>query len=1225
MTYKGKGGKQYNLAQAPFAQGGEGKVYTVNGNSGIVAKLYKNGQNTVEKERKLITMVDNPPDKSVMSQIAWPMDVLYDTGNRFVGFIMPKLEINEELNVMYEYGSTAKYPNIPWTNKIIIAKNLCAVLDAVHSAGHVVGDLNPKNISVDPRNGHVVFVDTDSYHIEDNGTIYRCNVGMPEYLPVEIQRKLKVGLTAAPLPTFSMETDNFALAVHIFQLLMNGTHPFACKILPSAPSSVFPQPTDNILNGVFPFMQPTPGTTIPLYAPHIDVLPQYMQDLFNRAFLTGHVDPNSRPTPEEWYNALGQMENELVNCKRYAHHEHHKSSKICPWCEVDQRFASGISGTQKTPLVQGTFKPKTNQGGTFGYSSPNPGYSTNVYGGSGKPTKTSKSSSKKKAIIICVSVLLVFLLMGGIFVGTQMKNNSGAVNHVVTLIDALPDNITNYAIYEEDIMAAYEAYQALDADLKERVSNADKILSCMEGFHAYRADLIRSTLQEINADSIKNTDVLTRLSSLFAELTTEQKALLSESEIQTVESMMVVHEVITGIKNLMSDAVGYYDTLTTIKSKYSSLSQADKELVYNYSDLDRVDEAYALQSNLVFTETESGGWSVKLKEGASSSIAGELVIPSEYKDVPIVAIEDYAFQNCRNITSVYVPETVTKIGIGAFKGCTKIQSMTLPFTGASIDASAYNAVFGYIFGYTTKSSGSSDYQPSDDFVNSQHDTVEQAVWQYTRYQSTYYSTKQSYFYYIPSSIREVIITNQSDVKIAAFNGCQYIENIVYTKTIESFGEAAFQNCKSLLRFNSEEDKTINLGGEYTKLGASAFRNCQLITNLIITDNVMTIENNAFDGCKEIESLTLTPKITFIGDYAFKDLKRIDKITVYDSTTVVGKGAFQGCNSLVTVSLPFTGRSNDATAYNAVFGYVFGYETLDSGSSDYQPTDTFVNHQYGSVETAVWQYTKYKSSYYSTERSFFYYIPSSIKYVTITNQSNIKIAAFNGCEHIESINYSKTIETLGEAAFQNCEALLKFNSNTAGVADLTGEIAEIGDCAFKNCSKISEIILVDGLAVIGDYAFQKTSITTLTVPNTVVAINRGALQFCNHLEELTIPFVGQSKDATAYNAVLGYIFGYETKDSGSSDYQPSDEFVNEQHDSVANAVWQYTKYKSKYYGTKQSFFYYIPATLKTVTVTKQISVPTAAFNGCYMLETITFENGKTSQGTAAFQNCNATIK
>lgn len=331
-VYKGKDGKQYRLPQSPIAQGSEGSVYNVYDNPEIVAKLYKNGFNTEEKERKLIIMVDNP----VRTQVSWPEDVLYDSNKNFVGVILPKLEIKEHLPAIYEYGTTAKYSDMPWTDKIIVAKNICVVLDAIHRAGYVVGDFNPTNICVDPCTGKVVFVDTDSYHVEKNGMVYRCSVGVSEYLPVEIQRKMEHGLSAASLPTFSKETDNFALAIHIFRLLMNGAHPFACKLLPTPASTRFPQPSDNIINGVFPFVQPDLGTTIPVYAPKIEILPKYMQELFERAFVKGHINPKIRPNAEEWYNALRQMQNEVVRCKSISSHEYHKESNDCPWCAIEK-------------------------------------------------------------------------------------------------------------------------------------------------------------------------------------------------------------------------------------------------------------------------------------------------------------------------------------------------------------------------------------------------------------------------------------------------------------------------------------------------------------------------------------------------------------------------------------------------------------------------------------------------------------------------------------------------------------------------------------------------------------------------------------------------------------------------------------------------------------------------------------------------------------------------
>ena len=348
MTYKNKGGKQYDLG-GKIAGGGEGDIFPVIGDPSSVAKIYKAGKITPEKEAKLIRMVTYRPDKRVLSQIAWPSDVLYDTSDRFAGFIMPKLDINEDLNVIYEYGSSAKYQNITWMNKITIAVNLCAVLDAIHREGHVCGDLNPKNISVNPNTGLVVFLDTDSYHIQDGATTYRCNVGIPEYLPLEIQNKMRggVNLATAQLPTFTQDTDNFALAVHIFQLLMNGAHPFACAVILAKQSSVTaPQPLDNILKGLFPYMQDTPGITIPRYSPKINVMTNELQNLFAKTFISGHQNPRARPDAENWYKALLKLRTQLRQCNKNNNHQYYNALSSCPWCEVN------YPGIQKPPLVQ---------------------------------------------------------------------------------------------------------------------------------------------------------------------------------------------------------------------------------------------------------------------------------------------------------------------------------------------------------------------------------------------------------------------------------------------------------------------------------------------------------------------------------------------------------------------------------------------------------------------------------------------------------------------------------------------------------------------------------------------------------------------------------------------------------------------------------------------------------------------------------------------------------
>ena len=370
MNLTGKGGINYSLAAKPIKSGGEGEIYDINGNPGhggsagnpnffadsIVAKIYKPGKATSEKERKLIKMVAFPPDASVLAQIAWPRDVLYDDG-RFAGFIMPKMNVNEELNVIYEYGASAKYPLLTWANKITIAQNLCAVLYSIHESGHVCGDLNPKNISVNPGTGHIIFLDTDSYHILDGKSTYRCDVGIPEYLPPEVQQKMRGGtnLATASLPTFTEYTDCFALAVHIFQLLMNGVHPFACAIIPSQSSVVAPQPADGILRGDCPFLESIPGVRIPAYAPDIGILPEEIALLFESAFAIGHSNPAARPAPIEWHGALKNLRGSLRLCGAVPHHQYFSELAYCPWCEVDKKFKK-LSAPQKA-IAQTGYEP----------------------------------------------------------------------------------------------------------------------------------------------------------------------------------------------------------------------------------------------------------------------------------------------------------------------------------------------------------------------------------------------------------------------------------------------------------------------------------------------------------------------------------------------------------------------------------------------------------------------------------------------------------------------------------------------------------------------------------------------------------------------------------------------------------------------------------------------------------------------------------------------------
>lgn len=450
--YTGLHKKRYYVSSNPLGRGGEGSVYAIDGNNRYVLKIYHDSKQTKQREDKLLAMANAPISSEALKQVAWPVDVVYDNGH-FVGFVMPKASDVEELNVMY----SGKYI-CTLSERITIAKNLCAAVNAVHEAGHVCGDLNPQNITVNVKQGTVMLVDTDSYHILQGTCQYRCEVGRPEYLPAEVQAKMRNGMTlsSAPLPTYSKQSDCFAIAVHIFSLLMNGCHPFACAT--SGNSIEPPQPIENIQNGYFPFSQRKTGLTTPAYAPKLDYLPKDVQKLFNRAFINGYSNPNDRPSAIEWYFALEQMGRSLQSCSKDKKHQFPTSCSKCPWCEV----ASKMNSMTKTIIASAPLSSSANRNASR--NTANSSYGNTVpMNLSTAPTTVTHYGNKsnhfirngKISALMALGIVLILSLAFGLFNGGDNNTYNLSQAAAYQLSDYRPISSNTSDVQEYQIKANY--------------------------------------------------------------------------------------------------------------------------------------------------------------------------------------------------------------------------------------------------------------------------------------------------------------------------------------------------------------------------------------------------------------------------------------------------------------------------------------------------------------------------------------------------------------------------------------------------------------------------------------------------------------------------------------------------------------------------------------------------------------------------------------------------
>jgi serine/threonine protein kinase len=322
------------------------------------------------------------------------------------------------------------------------------VISAVHNAGYVFGDFNPRNIGVDISSGKVAFLDTDSYHVFDKSKNrhYRCKVcadgyAAPELLEACANHKAtnpndsKELYEKTPLPTFTEKTDNFALAIHIFKLLMNGFTPFGGIIETVKPSRASPSQGNAAIRRNEYSFKPGYKPMSPAVPP-LDIFPLEIADLFTRAFLViGSVNPSQRPTSIEWHQALSRYENTLVDCKTNKLHQYDRKNKICPFCEADTRYQSSISGNKVSAFT--TPPPVTlPQQKTYSQTQPSSG----TYGGSSGNTLLStllrnwwdRLSQRVKTGIIAASIGVLILGFGVINGWFSGNNNAATQGQTIT-------------------------------------------------------------------------------------------------------------------------------------------------------------------------------------------------------------------------------------------------------------------------------------------------------------------------------------------------------------------------------------------------------------------------------------------------------------------------------------------------------------------------------------------------------------------------------------------------------------------------------------------------------------------------------------------------------------------------------------------------------------------------------------------------------------------------
>ncbi|MFZ1123626.1 MAG: hypothetical protein WAN59_00615 [Candidatus Baltobacteraceae bacterium] len=330
MKFRDSSGATLTIAKK-LGEGGEGVVFTTNEKKDVVAKIYSHPLSKIQIA-KLEEMV-HAADDTLGSVAAWPTSMLYKDA-RAVGFTMPMLTSQHPLHDLFgPKRRQALFPNAHWSFLVHTGINLSRAFEVLHDRNIVVGDVNSNNVVVYP-DSTARLIDCDSFQIQGKGKLFRCNVGVAEYQPPELQGRDFSRIERLP------QHDLFGLAVMIFQLLFVGKHPFA-GVLPAETGGAAPIGANVAARRFFygqegrrQGLRPPPGSlTLTAITPQLSTL-------FRNAFLG---DTSSRPSAAAWRGALADLKSKTVVCRANPLH-HYLRNAACPWCALERGGLYYFSG-----------------------------------------------------------------------------------------------------------------------------------------------------------------------------------------------------------------------------------------------------------------------------------------------------------------------------------------------------------------------------------------------------------------------------------------------------------------------------------------------------------------------------------------------------------------------------------------------------------------------------------------------------------------------------------------------------------------------------------------------------------------------------------------------------------------------------------------------------------------------------------------------------------------
>lgn len=481
----------------------------------------------------------------------------------------------------------------------------------------------------------------------------------------------------------------------------------------------------------------------------------------------------------------------------------------------------------------------------------------------------------------------------------------------------------------------------------------------------------------------------------------------------------------------------------------------------------------------------------------------------------IRTVDEEAFSECEGLKFLKMSDGIKSVGARAFYGCKSLISAEIPETVSHIGKEAFLDCFKLVEVVNRSKfnirSGDDDYGCAGLYAMEVHNS-----------ESKIEALNGFYFYSYngDSRLLGVVESSKTLVLPANFNGNDYfvsdyaffrekdINIVLIPKAVKAIGNYAFFECTSL--------SGVSMNEGVISVGDYAFYGCSALTSFTSVNSIQSIGASAFAQCTGLFNVKLADGVITVGEEAFYKCSSLQSVYVGGKVKSFGTDAFKGCISLEIVELASL-RSwcalDFATYYSNPLFYAL--ELYENGE------------QLNVINIPSGLETVSRYAFYNFHGIVSVVLPKSIK--------SIGPYAFYGCSHLlEVVNYSDLKMEIGKTSngyiaehaisvhsdalrtvregdflfYTDGEGtyLLSYVGDDTDIAlpnDFNGKNYTVSAYAFYRLS-IERLTVPDGVIGIGDHAFFECSrLTDVTVSDTVKYIGTYAFAGCNRLSAVNM--------------------------------------------------------------------------------------------------------------------------